>query len=249
VYILHPKRQEWTRWRLFEQNKTGKEENTMSMISNITGIIVSPGQTIEKIAEKPYIEEAVMIVGIVAILSGISAYLALNIFSFDFGDMSADEIKLINTIILIGGVVGPIITMMVMWIIATGVVHLISVALGGEGKFTQMLVIYGYANIPILIGVVIGMILMMFIEPITISISAGSPDVMGGLISNPYYQSSIIISYLMELWSIGLVFMGVKCVHSLTSGKALIAVAIPLLFLIGTIVMTLFSGTMSNMFV
>ncbi|MFV9629956.1 MAG: YIP1 family protein [Methanosarcinales archaeon] len=220
----------------------------MSMISNITGIIVSPGQTIEKIAEKPYIEEAVMIVGIVAILSGISGYLALNIFSFDFGDMSPDEIKLINTIILVGGVVGPILTIMVMWIIATGVVHLISVALGGEGKFTQMLVIYGYANIPILIGVVIGVILMMFIEPITISISAGSPDVTGELISNPYHRSSIIISYLMKLWSIGLVFMGVKCVHSLTGGKALIAVAIPLLFLIGSIVITLFSDTMSNMF-
>lgn len=221
----------------------------MSLVSNITGMIVSPGQTIEKIAEKPYIEEAVMIVGIVAILSGISGYLALNIFSFDFGDMSPDEIKLVNTIIFVSSVVGPIITIMVMWIIATGVVHLISVALGGEGKFTQMLVIYGYANIPILIGVIIGVILMMFIEPITISISAGSPDVMGGLISNPYHMSSIIISYLMKLWSIGLVFMGVKCVHSLTSGKALIAVAIPLLFLIGTIVMTLFSGTMSNMFV
>ena len=220
----------------------------MSLVSNITGMIASPGQTIEKIAEKPYIEEAVMIVGITAILSGISAYLALNIFSFDFGDMSADEIKLVNTIILVGGVVGPIITTSVMWIIATGVVHLISVALGGEGKFTQMLVIYGYANIPILIGVIIGVILMMFIEPITISISAGSPDVMGGLISNPYYMSSIIISYLMKLWSIGLVFMGVKCVHSLTSGKALIVVAIPLLFLIGSIVITLFSGTMSNMF-
>jgi len=221
----------------------------MSLVSNITGMIVSPGQTIEKIAEKPYIEEAVLIVGIVAILSGISAYIMSKIIIYEFGDIGGTETDLSNTITPILTIVIPIVGTMIVWVIATGVVHLISVALGGEGKFTQMLVIYGYAYIPILIGVVISMVLMMFIEPITISLTDLSQDFTGGLDSNPYYQGLNIIGYLMSLWSIGLLFMGVKYVHTLTSGKALIAVSIPILFLIGKIIATLFSKLLLNMFV
>jgi len=221
----------------------------MSMISNITGIIISPGQTIEKIAEKPYIEEAVLIMGIVAILSGINVYIMSKIIIYDYGDIDLTENFVTNTIIPIFTIVMPIVVTMIIWVIATGVVHLISVALGGEGNFTQMLVIYGYAYIPSLIGGVIGIVLMMFIEPITISLTNFSQDFTGGLNSNPYYQGYTIISYLMSLWSIGLLFMGVKYVHTLTSGKALIAVSIPILFLIIGIIGTLFSKSLMNMFV
>ncbi|MCD4843550.1 MAG: YIP1 family protein [Methanosarcinales archaeon] len=221
----------------------------MSMVSNITGIIASPGQTIEKIAEKPYIEEAILIVGIVAILSGINAYIFSKIIIYDYGDIDLTDNYIINTITPILTIVMPIVVTMIVWLIATGVVHLISVALGGEGNFTQMLVIYGYAYIPILIGGVVSIVLMMFIEPITISLTDLSQDFTGGLDSNPYYQGLSIISYLMSLWSIGLLFMGVKYVHTLTSGKALIAVSIPILFLIGSIIATLFSKDLMNMFV
>ncbi len=143
-------------------------------------------------------------------------------------------------------IVMALIGVLIMWVIATGIVHLVSVALGGEGQFTQMLVVYGYAYIPIMISVVIGMVMMNFIEPITITISStGTPDSsMGQLTSNPLYQVSIASSYLLKLWSIGLVFMGVKQIHGLDTNKALIAVALPLLSLVFGILMGMYSSSL-----
>jgi hypothetical protein len=225
----------------------------MSLKNNITGMIASPGQAIEKIGQKPYIEEAVLIVGICAILSGINAYFASKKFIYDYSGFDAqamEYIKFINTITPIITIIAATIGVIIIWIIAAGIVHVIGIALGGEGKFTQLLVIYGYAYIPVIFGISISMILMSFVEPVTIAITASGapPDVMG-VTSNPYYQGSIIITYLMKLWSIGLVYLGVKYVHSLTSGRALITVSIPLLFMIGGIVMMMFSKLITGMFV
>jgi hypothetical protein len=227
------------------------EEYKISLINNITGMIASPGQAIEKIGQKPYIEEAVLIVGICAILSGINAYFAAKKFIYDYSDFDAQAVEIMKTITPIITIIGAIIGVIIIWIIAAGVVHVIGIALGGEGKFTQMLVIYGYAYIPVIFSLLISMILMSFVEPVTIAITASGtpPDVMNVLMSNPYYQGSIIITYLMKLWSLGLVFLGVKYVHNLTSGRALIAVSIPLLFMIGGIVMMMFSKLITGMFV
>ena len=67
---------------------------------------------------------------------------------------------------------------------------------------------------------------------------------MGQLTSNPLYQMSIASSYLLKLWSIGLVFMGVKQIHGLDTNKALIAVALPLLSLVFGIVMGMYSNSL-----
>ena len=132
-----------------------------------------------------------------------------------------------------------------MWIIAAGIIHFIAVALGGEGKFTQMLVVYGYSRTPLIINAVIGIILFSFIEPITITITAaGAGNPMGEMLSNPYYVAIMIIGYIMQLWAIGLVFLGVKYVHNLSTNKALIAMALPLLFFVFGIVTTLFSSVL-----
>lgn len=215
----------------------------MNLLEKIIGVIVRPKETVHEISEKPFIEEAVLIVGITAIFTGISAYLTTNKFIYDYGDIDTSALEFIQTFTAVISVVGPLIGVFIMWIIAAGIVHLISVALGGEGKFTQMLVVYGYSKIPIIINVVIGMALFSFIEPVTIAVTQGTPpNVMSELLSNPYYQASYIISLVMQLWSIGLVFLGVKYIHDLSTGKALIAVALPLLFILFGIIMTVFSS-------
>ena len=185
----------------------------MNLTGRITGMITNPAETIKDISERPYIEEAVLIVGITAVFSAISAYLLQSRIIYDFSDIDTAGLETIQLITTIMPIVMALIGVLIMWVIATGIVHLVSVALGGEGQFTQMLVVYGYAYIPIMISVVIGMVLMNFIEPITITISStGTPDSsMGQLTSNPLYQVSIASSYFLKLWSIGLVFMGVNC--------------------------------------
>ncbi len=218
----------------------------MNLMERITGMITRPKETIEDISENPYIEEAVLVVGITAVFYAISAYLMQSKIIYDYGDMDVGGMETFKLITTVTPIIFALIGVFVMWVIAAGIVHLISVALGGEGKFIQMLVVYGYAYIPIIISTVVGIILMNFVDPITITISStGAADSsMADFMSNPLYQASLASGTLLKLWSIGLVFMGVRHIHGLSGNRALIAVALPLLSLIFGVVMTLFSSSL-----
>jgi len=216
----------------------------MNLMERITGMVTRPKETIEDISENPYIEEAVLIVGITAVFYAISAYLMQSKIIYDYGDMDVGGMETFKLITTVTPIIFALIGVFVMWVIAAGVVHLISVALGGEGKFIQMLVVYGYAYVPIIISTVVGIILMNFVDPITITISStgATNNSMADFMSNPLYQASLVSGTLLKLWSIGLVFIGVKQIHDLSGNKALIAVALPLLSLIFGIAMALFSS-------
>jgi len=217
----------------------------MNLLNKITGILIKPEETIKEISDRPYIEEAFLIVGIIAILSAISAYLMPII--YDFSDLPPEAMEIVKFSTTVLPIVSALIGIIIMWIIAAGIIHFISVALGGEGKFTQMLVVYGYSRTPLIINAVFGIILFSFIEPITITITmtaAGAGNPMGEMLSNPYYVAIMIIGYIMQLWAIGLMFLGVKYVHNLSTNKALIAMALPILFFVLGIVTTLFSNVL-----
>ncbi|MBA1341625.1 MAG: hypothetical protein C5S40_05735 [ANME-2 cluster archaeon] len=217
----------------------------MNLMERITGMVTRPKETIKDISENPYIEEAVLIVGITAVFYAISAYLVQSKIIYDYVDMDISDLATLKLITTVTPIIMALIGVFVMWVIAAGVVHLISVALGGEGKFIQMLVVYGYAYIPIIISTVVGIILMNFVDPITITVSStgAANNSMADFMSNPLYQASLVSGTLLKLWSIGLVFMGVRHIHGLSGNRALIAVALPLLSLIFGIVMALFSSS------
>ncbi|MBC2698732.1 MAG: YIP1 family protein [ANME-2 cluster archaeon] len=218
----------------------------MNLMERITGMITRPKETIDDISENPYIEEAVLIVGITAVFYAISAYLMQSKIIYDYGDMDVGGMETLKLITTVTPIIFALIGVFVMWVIAAGIVHLISVALGGEGKFIQMLVVYGYAYIPYIISTVVGIILMNFVDPITITISStgASNNYMADFMSDPLYQASLVSGTLLKLWSIGLVFLGVRHIHDLSGNKALIAVALPLLSLLFGIVMTLLSSSL-----
>jgi len=218
----------------------------MNLMERITGMITHPKETIEDISENPYIEDAVLIVGITSVIYAISAYLMQSKIIYDYGDMDISGMETFKLITTVTPIIMGLTGVFVMWFIAAGIVHLISIALGGEGKFIQMLVVYGYAYIPIMISTVVGIILMNFVDPITITISSAgaSNNSMADFMSDPLYQASLVSGTLLKLWSIGLVFMGVRYIHGLSGNRALVAVALPLLFLLFGIVMTLLSSSL-----
>ncbi|MCL7413947.1 MAG: YIP1 family protein [ANME-2 cluster archaeon] len=215
----------------------------MNVLNKITGILIKPEETIKEISDRPYIEESFLIVGIIAILSAISVYLMPII--YDFSDLPPEAMEFVKIMTTVVPIISALIGVIIMWIIGAGIIHFISVALGGEGKFIQMLVVYGYSRTPLIINAVIGIILFSFIEPITITMTAaGSGNPMGELLSNPYYMVVLFIGYIMQLWAIGILFLGVKYIHNLSTNKALIAIALPLLFFMFGIASTLFSSVL-----
>lgn len=115
-------------------------------------MVTRPKETIEDVSKNPCIEDAVLIVGITSVIYAISAYLMQSKIIYDYGDMDISGMETFKLITTVTPIIMGLIGVSVMWFIAAGIVHLISIALGGEGKFIQMLVVYGYAYIPIMIG-------------------------------------------------------------------------------------------------
>jgi len=224
----------------------------MNLTGRITGIITNPRETVQDISENSHIEDAVLIVGIFAILSAIYGYMSQNIIIFEFigmdqgypGSSSYYGASGSSVFSIITGFIGVII----MWIIVSGIVHGFSIVLGGEGSFKKVLMIYSYANIPLLLGTVANFILISLMNPINLvfdfstvsSLSSLIFDIMEittrALMSDPYYQAIYVISIVVNLWSIGLVILGIKFVHDLSTNRALIAVSILiLLFIVGNV--------------
>lgn len=217
----------------------------MNLMERITGIITNPRETVQDISKNSHIEDAVLIVGTFAILSAIFGYMSQNIIIFEFigmdqGSSSYSAASGSSVFSIITGFIGVII----MWIIVSGIVHVFSIALGGEGSFKKVLMIYSYANIPALLGTVVNLILISLMNPINIVFdfsTVSSPfslmfDIMEitmrALMSDPYYQVIYVITIVMNLWTIGLVILGIKFVHDLSTNRALIAVSILILFFI-----------------
>ena len=224
----------------------------MNLVGKITGIITNPRETVQDISENSHIEDAVLIMGIFAILSAISGYMTQNIIIFEFIGMDQDYPGSSSYYGASGSSVFSIITgfigVIIMWIIVSGIVHVFSIVLGGEGSFKKVLMIYSYANIPLLLGTVANFILISLMNPINLvfdfstvsSLSSLIFDIMEittrALMSDPYYQAIYVISIVVNLWSIGLVILGIKFVHDLSTNRALIAVSILiLLFIVGNV--------------
>ncbi len=209
----------------------------MSFAEKITGIINNPKETMKSIAQEPHIEEAVMIVGIYAVLSALTGYVQSYKVTYvyeGFENMPSSMQSIIAISVIVGGLMGAFIV----WLIGTGIIHLISMALGGEGKFhPQMTTIVGYSMIPLLFGGIIALLLISTAEPVTITISRANPMAAKELYNTPNFIAGTVIGFLMQIWFTALLFFGLQSAEKLTPARSAIAALIP--FAIGVISMIL----------
>ncbi|KCZ71778.1 Yip1 domain [Candidatus Methanoperedens nitroreducens] len=200
----------------------------MSFIEKITAAIKNPKNAMKNISDQPMIEEAVMIVGIYAVLGALAAYVQASkiIFVFEGFENMPPSIQSITMVLqVVGALVGPFLT----WSIGTGIIHLISMALGGEGKFyPQMMTAVGYSFIPMLFGSIISLALLLLMEPMTITISATNQAAAEEFYKNPYIFASSVIGAVMLIWTSIILFFGVQSAQRLTPAKSAIVAGIPL---------------------
>lgn len=203
----------------------------MSFVENIIGTIKNPKNAMNRIAERPMIEDALMLVGIYAILSAFNALIMSDKITYVYEGL--DMPSNMGSIITIAGVVGALIMVFVIWVIGTAIIHFISLALGGEGEYyPQMMTIIGFSMIPLIFGGIIGLILLSMVEPMTITINMENPQVTKDLFDNTYLNISRFSGLLMQIWAIGILFFGVQSSHNLSSGKSAIVAGIPLLIVV-----------------
>jgi hypothetical protein len=200
----------------------------MNFTDKIIGTINNPKNTMKGIAEKPMIEEALMIVGIYAIIGAFSGYIQSSKIDFDFEGFPGIPDSM-ESIMMVTTVLSALLGIFVIWFVGTGIIHLVSMALGGEGKFyPQMMTIVGYSMIPILFGSAMGLLLISMMEPITITVSATNPTASNEIYKNPYLLASGIIGTLMQIWASIILFFGLLNAHKLTPSKSAVVAVIPI---------------------
>ncbi len=213
----------------------------MSFIEKIAGTVKNPKNAMKSIAEQPMIEEAVMIVGIYAVLNALAGYIQSYKVTYiyeGFENMPPSMQSITTIFAVVGGLIGAFI----IWLVGSGIIHLISMALGGEGKFyPQMMTIVGYSMVPMLLASIIALVMLLMLEPMTITISRTNPMAMKELYNNPYIIASSIIGLIMEIWFIIILFFGIQSAHRLTPARSAIAAGIPLAVIVASFILSIWS--------
>lgn len=213
----------------------------MNFAEKITGIITDPKETMKNIAQEPLIEEAVMIVGIYAILSALTAYMQSYkvIYIYEgFENMPSSMGSIITVTAVVSGLLGAFI----IWLIGTGIIHLISMALGGEGRFSpQMMTIVSYSMIPLIFGGIISFLFLFTSEPVAITISRTNPMAVKELYNTPNFIASTVTGLLAQIWFTVLLFFGLQRAQKLTPAKSAVVALIPLSISVILIALSLLS--------
>ena len=206
-------------------------------MKRVMGTVKDPKSAMKSIAGQPLIEEAVVIVGVYAVLSAISGFLMAGKIIYVFEEMEVMPSS-IESIARVSSVVFPLIGAFVMWVVITGILHLVSLAFGGEGKFfPQMMTVVGFAMIPLIFGGIVGIVLISMVEPMTVTISAANPWAARDVIESPYLVASSIFGVLMQFWAAVIIFFGVRSVHRLSSGKSVVVAGIPVVIAVISLVL------------
>lgn len=202
----------------------------MDFAEKITGIINNPKETMKNIAQEPHIEEGVMIIGIYAIIGALAAYVQSSKINVVFENVSEEMQSFLpdrSTTMMIT-VVSALAGIFIMWLIGTGIIHLISKAFGGEGNFSpQLITAAGYSMIPQIIGIVLNLALYLNMDPVTVTMDMTNPR-SGNAMMTPFLYEMSIINLILMLWAGMIFFFGVQNVHKISPGKSAIAVGIPL---------------------
>ncbi len=217
----------------------------MSFIEKVVETIKNPKNAMKSIAEQPMIEEAVAIVGIYAVLSALAGYVQSYKVTFIYeglGNMPSSVQSIMTIFAVVGGLVGAFIV----WLAGAVIIHLISMALGGEGKFyPQMMTVVGYSMVPMIFAGIISLVMLFMLEPMTITISRTNPMAVKELYNNPYIIASSIIGLIMQIWFSIILFFGIQSIHKLTPAKSAIAAGIPLAVIVISFVFSIWSRSIS----
>jgi len=119
-------------------------------------VLIDPREFFEnKIKEDPDFKQPLMIIGAMAVISAISAYI---IASKLIGNLPSD----VASVAQIGAAIGAIfaiISVFIMWLVYSGIFYGISLVLSGQGTFKRVCEFVAYGFLPSILGSVLSLVL------------------------------------------------------------------------------------------
>jgi hypothetical protein len=199
----------------------------MDFIKRTINILKRPKEAMQDISNTPLIEEAVMVVGTYALVSAADLYVR----SSKIVQVTEINLELTRTMVIITAIFSAFVT----WLILTGIIHNISLAIGGKGRFyPHMMVLIGYAMLPLIFGTILSTLIIYTTGPNILSINPyENQQILKEVQSSTPYIASTLINYMAWIWSLLIISFGVQIHQKLSKEKALIIVAIPLVIYLG----------------
>lgn len=202
-------------------------------------VLTNPGGFFEKkIKEEADFKPPLMILGAMALISAISAYI---IAGKVIGNLPSDVASVAQIGMAIGAIFA-IIVVFIIWVVYSGIFYLISVVFGGKGDFKRVLEFISYGFLPSILGSVISLVLTnKAYSSIDFSIQ-DSALLEKAMLSDPYIMASTVIGILLTLWSANIWIFAMIHSRSLTVKNALITVGVPIGMYLIYMIYTLFQA-------
>lgn len=208
-------------------------------------MITKPDSTTKEIAAEPRIEEGLLIVGVYMILLLIGSYVSMTHLQY-IGSVGGVDASMLKTISLVTAIIEAIIVALIGWPILTGIVHVLSMFFGGDGKFYPgMMTLIGYCAIPLIIVTILSIIVSLFMPTVTVDLTspASTQSATSSMLGSPLGIVSAIITVLGSLWTAYMMAHAVKNGEKLSANNAYIIVGIlfvvNLIITFGSLILTL----------
>ena len=192
-----------------ESNREPEARNEEGILETAVSVVTQPVVTLRRVTQQQRVSWAIVLV---AVLSGAGAIVeSAKLSPSDFAIDPSDAADSFEGGARIGLVVGAVILGPLVGLIATalfsGVVHLVGKLLGGSGTFAGLFVGVAFASVPSAIGLPAALL------PLVIGSAGGT---LSGL-----------VQLCVGVWSIVLVVIAVRENYDFTTGRAVVALLVP----------------------
>ncbi|WP_342678500.1 Yip1 family protein [Methanofollis sp. UBA420] len=162
-----------------------------------------------------------LIVLVSALIAGAGAYLMASSMTIDVPDVDPAMMQLITGG---GAALVVVVVMLFAWAIGSLVMHGIVKLLGGTGSFKSTLSTVGYANLPQIFAGLLTLAVFLIYHPDVNAIATAGPAALGAMA--PAMAVTVIVGFVVLVWSVVIEAYGLVHAHDLPLGKALIAPAV-----------------------
>ncbi|WP_342304144.1 Yip1 family protein [Methanolobus sp. ZRKC5] len=166
-----------------------------------------------------------IIVGLLAVVGAISAYVAVMKVMEFLPNEAAAFAGIGAVVAVIGAIIGTIIT----WILYSAVFYIVSLIFHGEGDFKRVMEFVSYGLIPSIAG---GIINLYFTNKVfsNIDFSMTDPELLQeAILSDPSMRIAGILGVIFLLWSANIWVFGLLYSRNLSLKNAAMTVGIPVL--------------------
>ncbi len=178
-----------------------------------------------KINEDIEWKNPLMIIGLLAVIGAISAYISV----MKVMEFLPDEAAAFAGVGAVFGVIGAIIGSFFMWLLYSAVFYIISLLFHGEGNFKRVMEFVSYGLIPSIAGSIIS---LYFTNKVFSNIDFTMTDpqlLQEAILSDPSMRIAGILGVIFLLWSANIWIFGLMYSRNLSLKNAAMTVGIPVL--------------------